>query len=376
MYDNVYYEDQGSSWFSFSTIFWLAVIGIVLYFVFTQGIPWANEKFGLDIQWWMVVVGVILLPIAIIGGLIFIYSWLESSQTAEGDEIREHLKKLPNAELREILHTTTNDGYSDIKKKLDKQKKTVNGKQFKTHYIGQILRNPIYMGVVGYNSSHLTPYVSSDVEPIVSKDMFELATEKRRCRTKSKKDSRYYPLRKKVTCPSCGRKLNPRRQIMKEREYFYYACHNKECDQLTIAASIIEKNTIEIVRNYLNDQKQLTLLIKAIQLQIEKRNQLNRQSIVETVKRKEDLFSQYEQGEITIEKFKLSLSKLNYDGDKKDSIDMSDNLLEDRLKQLLDFSKIETQELIWPFIDEVILDKKKQIREVIIYGIRIQSSCC
>lgn len=273
-------------------------------------------------------------------------------------------------------YASTDIGYTRLARKLNEKRITFKGKLFKSYHIAQILKNPIYTGVVGSKSSNLDAYCSTEIEPIITQELFQLAAEKRLSRTQSKDDTRNYPLRKKIACPNCGRCLNPRRQSTKDKEYFYYVCHNEECNQLIVNAVGLEKDVLKITKNYLTNQTQLKRLIESIKSQIDRQKQLKKQEVIISEKQKEGLFNQYEKGQISSEVLKLSLQQLTKDSYTKTQFDLSDKELESRLQELLNFSNIQSQEMIWPYIDEVIIDKEKNIQEVIIYGIRIQSGSC
>lgn len=136
----------------------------------------------------------------------------------------------------------------------------------------------------------------------------------------------------------------------------------------------IEDNALKLVKDYLTDQNQLKLLISAVKIQLDKQNELKKQVIVNIAKQKERLFNQYEKGQISSHELKIVLGKLVNQSYQSNQFELTDKELETRLRELLQLSNAQSQEMIWTYINEVILDKEKNIQEVIIYGIRIQSS--
>lgn len=95
-------------------------------------------------------------------------------------------------------YVTTDIGYERLAQKLNEQNHEFKGSPFKSYHIAQMLKNPIYVGIVGNKSVNLSSYCSKDVDSIITQKIFQSAAEKRCRRTQSKRDTRNYPLRKKL----------------------------------------------------------------------------------------------------------------------------------------------------------------------------------
>lgn len=266
----------------------------------------------------------------------------------------------------------TDTGYKQLAKKLNKEGHSFQNKPFKSYHVAQILKNPIYTGQVGSKSKNLDSYQSEQVVPIISQEVFQQATTKRLSRTAAQQKTRDYPLRKKLVCPHCQRKLTPRKQVSRDKEYHYYACPNEFCGKLLVSAKEVETNTIELVSDYLNQNNQFRSLVVSMQNQIEEANQSKKKLLENVSKKKQLLFQSFEEGKLDHNELKKQLDIINGQQTSIAQINLTQEELTKRLKLLLKLSQTTLKELIWPYIDEVRLNKEKKIQEVIIYGIRIQ----
>ncbi|MGX4686997.1 recombinase family protein [Vagococcus sp. JNUCC 83] len=272
------------------------------------------------------------------------------------------------------LYTSTSMGYQKIVQQLQKEGKTFRGKPFKKHHIAAILRHPIYIGQIGHNSKNLTPYLSHDVIPIIHPDIFQQATEKRTRRRPKKRDTREYPLRKKISCPYCDRKLSPKMQSdsIYQHTYHYYACGHEDCTGYRLDASKIELEVLNSIKTYLTETDNLTALDE-LQKQLSQVANQKEATVSDLRKQKSHVLNQYEQGALSKEEMVQQLDLMTRQLESVISITLTEEQLEERVTQLLHLSDNTIQDVMWSYIDHVQVTPDKQIKEVLLYGIRIQS---
>lgn len=270
------------------------------------------------------------------------------------------------------LYTKTSMGYEKIALQLNKEGYLFYDKPFKKYHVEQILKNPIYTGIVGSKSKNLEAYISDEVIPIVSHEVYQKAVHKRESRTQRRKDTRIYPLRKKIMCPECGMKLVPRRQVSKGHNYYYYACQNEVCRQCLINADYIEDAVLETFDGFINQEEQFRSLIRATNENIKKLNQSNTKSLELLDKQKKLLFQSFEKGEVNQDEMKSKLVELNKEQEKITDVDLSEEELSHRIKTFLRLSNTSSKNIIWSYVDKVTLTKKSKLQEVFINAIKIQ----
>ena len=279
--------------------------------------------------------------------------------------------------VREIfsLYTSTSMGYQKIVQRLTEEGKTFRGKTFKKYHIATILQQPVYMGEIGHNSKNLTPYLSHDVIPIIQPDIFQQATEKRTRRRPKKRDTREYPLRKKISCPHCGRKLSPRIQSdsIYHHTYHYYACGHEDCVGYRLDALTIEKEVLDCVKTYLTETDNLTTLLDELQIQLSQVANQKEETVSDLRKQKSHILDQYEQGTLSKEEMVQQLDMITKQLNDVTSISLTEEQLEERVTRLLHLSDHTIQDVMWSYIEQVQVTPDKQLKEVLLYDIRIQS---
>ena len=152
------------------------------------------------------------------------------------------------------LYLSGEYGYQQLANQLNEEGISFHGGKFKKHTICMILTNTCYMGHIKGGS--FGSY-QGDFTPIIAKAVFDKAQEIRQSRQKKKLASqRTYPLRKKLKCPACGRRLSCRWSKSpsgKNLRYYYY-CSNRDCEGLTIRAEKIEEETLDLLRKLASQQ--------------------------------------------------------------------------------------------------------------------------
>lgn len=273
------------------------------------------------------------------------------------------------------LYTSTSMGYQKIVQQLQKEGKTFRGKTFKKHHVAAILRHPIYIGQIGHNSKNLTPYLSYDVIPIIHPGIFQQATEKRSRRLPKKRDTREYTLRKKISCPYCDRKLSPKMQSdsIYQHTYHYYACGHEDCIGYRLDASKIELEVLNSIKTYLTETDNLTTLLDELQKQLSQVANQKEETVSDLRKQKSHVLDQYEQGALSKEEMVRQLGLMTSQLESVTSITLTEEQLEERVTQLLHLSDNTIQDVMWSYIDHVQVTPDKQLKEVLLYGIRIQS---
>ena len=273
------------------------------------------------------------------------------------------------------LYTSTSMGYQKIAQQLQKEGKTFRGKPFKKHHVAAILRHSVYTGRIGHNSKNLTPYLSHDVIPIIKPDIFQQAIEKRSRRLPKKRDTREYSLRKKISCPYCDRKLSPKMQSdsIYHHTYHYYACGHEDCVGYRLDASKIEKEVLTSIKTYLTETDNLTTLLDELKKQLSQVAKQKEATVSDLMKQKSCIFDQYEQGTLSKKEMAQQLDILTKQLNDVTSITLTEEQLEERVTQLLHLSDNTIQDVIWSYIDHIQVTPDKQLKEVLLYGIRIQS---
>lgn len=292
--------------------------------------------------------------------------------------IHQKGKFVPHREESRIVqqifseYTSTDMGYKRIAKQLNQEGRCFHRNPFKSYHVAQIIKNPVYTGVIGSKSKNLTSYQSQQIVSIISQEVFEQATNKRLNRTINKNNTRDYPLREKLVCPVCQRKLTPRKQVSRGKNYHYYSCQNESCSQLLVNAEKVETSILNILSDYLSRDNQFKSLIGALEHQIEEVKQAKKRSLADTSNKKQQLFQSFEDGKIDRDNLKEQLKIINKQQGAITQIDLSEEELAKRLRLFLKLSQTSSKEMMWSYIEEVRIDKNKQIQEVNIYGIRIQ----
>ncbi len=264
-------------------------------------------------------------------------------------------------------------GYKKIVKELNDKGILFHGKPFKTHHITNILKNPVYAGVVGDKSSNLESYKSDDITPIITLETFEGAKVIRQERQVSKRNTREYPLRQKIVCPFCQKRLTPKRQINQNQTYHYYICPTEGCKSYMVGADQIEQEVMNLVVHYVTQDYHIQLMIDELTKQIQKINEKKATSALLIKKQKDTLLSQFETGDLSHDEFKAAIDQLNHQELEIRPIDRNQERLRSDLNQVIKLSKTDTEELLWDYVEQVIVNECKQLKEVIVYGIRIKS---
>lgn len=121
------------------------------------------------------------------------------------------------------LYASDDYGYKRLADKLTEEGYLFNDHPFKVHNIWNILDKSIYYGIV--KGGTFGEY-KGNFEPIISESEFKKAQAIRESRNVTKVNRREYPLRKKIICPYCGRRLSPtqRWNYSKTKRLHYYHC--------------------------------------------------------------------------------------------------------------------------------------------------------
>ena len=103
-------------------------------------------------------------------------------------------------------------------------------KQLSFQYVKGLLTQPLYAGIVTYEPWGITQRKGQH-QAIISEETFAKIQQKlARSEPKQyKKDRREFPLRRIISCSTCGHKLTGSTSRGRSRTYDHYTCNNKEC---------------------------------------------------------------------------------------------------------------------------------------------------
>lgn len=153
----------------------------------------------------------------------------------------------------------------------------------------RMLRNKIYMGII--EKFGLT--VVGNFKPIIEPELFKRVQDKLDGKAKNipiyKKDHEDFPIRGIVICHKCGRRLTASWSKGNGGKFAYYRCTN--CKRVNYKRDDdkkgndgIETKFVKLLKTYNYKQELKDALIKAIELNLEDRNQGNKKKTVEIEK--------------------------------------------------------------------------------------------
>ncbi|KKR32390.1 MAG: Site-specific recombinase [Candidatus Gottesmanbacteria bacterium GW2011_GWC2_39_8] len=160
----------------------------------------------------------------------------------------------------------------------------------KSHF-PRMLRNKVYMGVI--EKFGLTIVGTGTFKPIVDAELFLRVLDKLDGKTKSipiyKKDHEDFPVRGLLLCDKCGRKLTASWSKGNGGRFAYYRCIfckkvNYKRDDDRKGNEGVETKFLKFLKNYHYKQELKEALIKAIELNLEHRNQGNKKRVAEIEK--------------------------------------------------------------------------------------------
>ncbi|OTN88464.1 hypothetical protein A5819_000945 [Enterococcus sp. 7E2_DIV0204] len=237
---------------------------------------------------------------------------------------------------------------------------------FKTHHIQSILNNSLYYGWIkggtfgGYQG---------DFDPIIDKNMFDQAQAIRQSRHVKKTDKREYPLRKKIVCPYCQRRLSPKFQNnnTKTKRHYYYHCANRECKGIFINAEQIENVVIDNLRNFLQQKGIFTKVLAEVKQKINQMKKTRQMEKRIVHRNKTAIIEQFEKGELTIEEMKKELGILEKSPSKAQS-DIINNY-EAKLQELLLLKEVPIQQIILEEVASIEVNPDKEIQGIYLISI-------
>lgn len=257
-------------------------------------------------------------------------------------------------------------GFVSITEELNKKGKLYRNKSFKSYNVRNILMNPIYYGEIrgGQQGSFM-----GNFKPIIPKELYDQAQEIRKSKQIKKHPNRVFLLKGKLACCYCGWKLTPHWHESKKygRHYRYYYCANKDCKGMRLKADDIETETVDWLRDFVNESPVFQSILEGIQEQLEEMKGTQRRKKIKNKNTKLSLFTQYEAGLIKANDLKRELKEL----DKKAEYSNPRAIfhLEERLGNLL---KLQNMEVVKIILNEVIvieISKSKEIKDVVINGL-------
>ncbi|MFD1678226.1 recombinase family protein [Alicyclobacillus fodiniaquatilis] len=171
----------------------------------------------------------------------------------------------------------------------DREMRTKNGRLWSRGTVGQVLRNPAYVGDLVYGKTRNTLkrifddrgytkvqgrnemapedwIVVTDTHPaIISREMFEQAQVKLRARRKQNPGRSRHPLTGILVCAECGAGMVCQKQRYQGREYRYYTCSRafrfgrQMCQQPNVPADKIEQALWRWILRLLEAYKEMTV---------------------------------------------------------------------------------------------------------------------
>ena len=179
-----------------------------------------------------------------------------------------------------------------------------NGYKTTLKFIGQILRNPFYCGLLSHKALG-GEMVKGKHEAIISKEIFLKVNEIKYCSTGSKHNTEFEstPLKLFMKCDVCGEHL--RGYIVKSKKIYYYKCDNKKNCSCNKNANQLHKIFQNILSEISLDEKyvplfklQLKTLYSELNENRDKQNEGYQKQLIELKKKVERLEERYINEEI------------------------------------------------------------------------------
>lgn len=288
-------------------------------------------------------------------------------QLTEGEIIQ--VEQEANAVKRLFdLYESGEYGYKKLAAKLTEEGHYFNDRPFKVHNVWSILYNSIYYGMV--KGGTFGEYFGNFV-PIISESQFKKAQAIRESRNTKKVNHREYPLRKKIVCPYCGRKLSPMWQwnYSRTKRLHYYHCANQECQGIYIPAIIIEKQVLETLRSFVKKDNIYKGILTEIDVQMKQLMKKEKQIDRNRSNNKLEIIKQFEEGEISLDEMKHMLSGFE---NSHSCQTLTVDQYKSQVDQLLELREQSVQQLLLNHVDTISIQKDKKINGIYLqenYGI-------
>ena len=263
------------------------------------------------------------------------------------------------------LYASDDYGYKRLADKLTEEGYLFNDHPFKVHNIWNILDKSIYYGIV--KGGTFGEY-KGNFEPIISESEFKKAQAIRESRNVTKVNRREYPLRKKIICPYCGRRLSPtqRWNYSKTKRLHYYHCTKRECSGIYVSATKTENMLLKILKRFVNEDVIYQGIITEIDSQMKQLIKKEKQKDQKNAQSRREIVKQFEDGIITLDEMKDLLSSFD-ESQSKQTIPIEN--YRTQLDQLLELRKQSIQQLLLDHVEVVTVQKDKKIDGVFLQGL-------
>lgn len=263
------------------------------------------------------------------------------------------------------LYTSGDYGYKRLTDKLTEDGYLFNDHPFKVHNIWNILDKSIYYGIV--KGGTFGEY-KGNFEPIISESEFKKAQAIRKSRSVKKVNNRQYPLRKKIICPYCGRRLSPMQQWnhSKTKRLHYYHCANRVCEGIYVSATKIERKVLTILKSFVRGDVIYQGIITEIDSQMKHLVKKNKQKEQKNAQSRREIVKQFEDGGITLDEMRCLLGEFK---ESESQQVMPIGNYQSQLDRLLELRKQSIQQLLLDHVELVTVQKDKKIDEVYLQGL-------
>lgn len=201
-------------------------------------------------------------------------------------------------------------GYKKICQKLTREGVTIYGRKIKETDIYRILGNQTYAGWLGkginiYKGNH---------QAIITIAEYEQVQKLRKSKIQEKKHFVEYPLKNKLRC-SCGWQLSGHMYAPKKgKKRRYYVCsnpiHREKGYPSKLPADRLETEVLARVKKFLTNRSFIHQLVQEVHHQQKARAMVEMKQAESIEKKKQQLFIQYEQSELTAPELKDKLDQL------------------------------------------------------------------
>lgn len=263
------------------------------------------------------------------------------------------------------LYASGDYGYKRLADKLTEEGYLFNDHLFKVHNIWNILDKPIYYGTV--KGGTFGEY-RGNFEPIISESEFKKVQSIRKSRNVKKVNHRRYPLRKKIICPYCGRRLSPMQQWnhSKTKRLHYYHCANRECQGIYVSAVKTEKKVLTILKRFVREDVIYQGIIDEIDSQMKHLIKKDKQKEQKNAQSKREIIKQFEDGVITLDEMKDLLS--DFEGSQSNQTMRIGNY-RTQLDRLLELRGQSIQQFLLDHVEVVTVQNDKKIDGVFLQGL-------
>lgn len=283
------------------------------------------------------------------------YKW-QKKQIKQVPEEAEIVKRMFH------LYESGQVGYHKLIKQLTKEELFYHGNIFQLYHIQNILTNPMYKGEI--KGGHLGSYQGNFI-PIISPKQYDRVQAIRQSRRVQKKNQRIYPLRQKIVCPHCGRRLSPKvANINKVTERHTYYCSKLSCKGVILEAIAIEQEVESVLTQFIQKDDIYQSLMSSIKQSLEQLSKTNQKEAKRLENQKKYYFDQFEQGEIDIGTFKQSIQQIQLP-----KAYPSIQQVEEQFRQLLALPTKELADIIFNEVERIELNLNQTIKELYLHGI-------